>query len=271
MIKVQNISVHIGAKKILQDISLALHPKEVLAIIGANGAGKSTLLKAIAGQIQPKTGNIFLNERSVKDWKANELAQVRAVLSQHTQLSFSFKVLDTILLGRFPQRAKESSSQSRAIAYWALEKVNLTNKADQDIRTLSGGERQRAHFARILVQLYDNNTKANKYLLLDEPTASQDIAQQHHLLRLAELSAKELGYGVLVILHDMNLAAQYADRIALLKDGKMITAGTPRSVLTPKNIKTAFDIDALVKKHPVYDCLQITAVHQPASINLSNI
>ncbi|MEM6379404.1 MAG: heme ABC transporter ATP-binding protein, partial [Bacteroidota bacterium] len=129
----------------------------------------------------------------------------------------------------------------------------------------SGGEQQRVHFARVLTQLYEEEHNAPKYLLLDEPTASQDIAQQHQLLQLAKQSAKKLGYGVLIVLHDMNLAAQYVDRLLLLKDGQALAQGTPTQVLTTDHIKEAFQVDTLVQKHPLYDCLQIITINQALS------
>lgn len=267
MIRVNKISVQLGKKEILRDVSLNLHPGEMLAVIGANGAGKSTLLKAIAGQLKLRSGDILIHNRAIERWKAEELAQVRAVLSQHTELSFSFKVIDTVLLGRFPAQGAEQSSTSRLIADWALEQVQLSDKAERDIRSLSGGERQRVHFARILTQLYDDGERQKKFLLLDEPTASQDLAQQHHLLQLARSCAHDLGYGVLVILHDMNLAAQYANRIALLKNGQLLKVGSPEVVLTPQLIESAFQISTIVRKHPVEDCLQITAIPSQTSKN----
>ncbi len=264
MISTQALSVKIGTKVILQNISFHLRPGELLAIVGANGAGKSTLLKSIAGHLFHKSGQISLNQKKLENWSPKELAQQRAVLSQHIQLSFSFSVLETVLLGRF---VKEPIQKSRAIALWALELVNLKDKIHQDVRTLSGGEQQRVHFARVLTQLYNPDSDSPKYLLLDEPTASQDIAQQHQLLQLAKRSAQELDYGVLVVLHDMNLAAQYVDRLLLLKNGRLLAIGPPREVLTVENIKTAFQVDTIVQEHPLYDCLQITTINHALHSN----
>ena len=259
MIRAQHLSLRIGKKTILNNISFQLSPGEVLAVIGANGAGKSTLLKTIAGKTTAKTGQVWFNQKKLEDWSPGILAKQRAVLSQHVQLSFSFSVLETVLLGRFNA---ESAQSSKAIASWALKQVNLQEKMHQDVRTLSGGEQQRVHFARVLTQLYEPTDHPNaKYLLLDEPTASQDIAQQHQLLQLARHSAKELGYGVLIVLHDMNLAAQYVDRLLLLKQGQLLAKGTPEQVLTTENIRTAFAIDTIVQKHPLYDCLQVITVN----------
>jgi len=260
MIEIHQLTINIGKKKILDRINFELNPGEVVAVIGANGAGKSTLLKAIAGQLPAAGGQIMFSRRTLNEWSARELAATRAVLSQSIQLSFSLSVLDVVMLGRFPFSQNEPEQESKAIAFWALEKVNLKEMAYRDLHTLSGGERQRAHFARVLCQLYDSRKNAHKYLLLDEPTASQDLSQQHRLLSLARQASRDYNYGVLMVLHDMNQAARFADRIIMLRKGKLIAAGQPRQVLTEQHIYRAFDMNCLVQDHPVYDCLHVTTL-----------
>ncbi len=260
MIAIDKLLVKFGEKIILKNVSLEVNPGEVVAVIGANGAGKSTLLKAMAGRIPISGGTVSINHRPIRRWSSRDLAATRAVLSQSVELSFSLSILDVVLLGRFP--FSESEQESLIIAYWALKQVGLYEMAHRDLQTLSGGERQRAHFARVLCQLYDDRQGASKYLLLDEPTASQDLSQQHRLLSLARQSAKEFNYGVLMVLHDMNQAARFADRIVLLKKGRLVAAGTPREVLTESHIMNAFEMNCLIQDHPVYDCLHITPLDQ---------
>ncbi len=260
MIAIDQLLVKYSEKRILKKVSLEINPGEVTAVIGANGAGKSTLLKAIAGRVPMAGGRVHINRRPIQQWSARELASARAVLSQTVELSFSLSLIDVVLLGRFP--FAESEQESRAIAHWALKQVDLHEMAHRDLQTLSGGERQRAHFARVLCQLHDDRPYAPKYLLLDEPTASQDLSQQHRLLSLARQAAREYNYGVLMVLHDMNQAARFADQIVLLKKGRLVASGTPRQVLTESHIMKAFDMNCLIQDHPVYDCLHVTPLDQ---------
>lgn len=257
MIEAKNISFKIKEKYLLRDVSLRIQAGEVVAIIGANGAGKSTLLKTIAGELKPSAGNIFFNQRALTACKSIELAKVRGVLSQSVQLPFPMSVLETVLLGRFAFQMQESAEQSRQVAYWALQNIQLQDFIHRNITTLSGGEQQRVHLARVLTQVYETAFSQPKFLLLDEPVSSLDIAQQHHPLELIKKLTRKLQLGVLVILHDMNLAAQYADRVMMMKGGVMIESGTPEKVFVPETIAEVFGIESVVQPHPLFDCLQI--------------
>lgn len=265
MIEVHQLSVRIAKKQILKNISLEVNPGEVVAVIGANGAGKSTLLKAISGQTSFSGGEVFYNSQPLRQWKSKELARKRAILSQHINLSFSLKVIDVVMLGRFPFFHQENEAQRRMIAQWALEKVALADFAQREIHTLSGGEQQRVHFARVLCQLHSPDESGDKFMLLDEPTASQDLSQQYRLLTLAKEVARELNYGVLIILHDMNQAARFADRIIMMKQGRIVASGSPGQVLTRQHIFQAFQVNCLIQDHPVFDCLHVTALGATAT------
>lgn len=258
MIKVEQLSVQIQSKSILNNIHLEIRPGEVLALIGPNGAGKSTLLKALAGSSLQTSGQIWLNKTPLSDYQPLQLARIRGVLSQKVQASFPISVLETVTMGRFPFQQEEGLAKSKAIAKWALDKVQLSGFEHRKLGSLSGGEQQRVHFARILAQLHNPNDKNPKYLFLDEPTASQDIAQQHHLLGLAKILAQEKQYGTLLVLHDMNLAAQYADRVIMLQKGKIRFQGAPKQIFTPQHIKDVFGVQSVITKHPIFDCPHIT-------------
>lgn len=260
MIEVRQLSVNLARKKILKNVSLNINPGEVVAVVGANGAGKSTLLKALSGQVSANNGQVLYNKKPLKTWKTKDLARIRAILSQHISISFSLRVIDVVMLGRFPFFQQENEARRRMIAHWALGKVALADFANRDIHSLSGGEQQRVHFARVLCQLYAADAKQHKYLLLDEPTASQDLSQQHRLLKLAAAVARELNYGVLMVLHDMNQAARFADRIIMMKQGQVVASGTPQEVLTAQNIFQAFQVNCLIQDHPVFDCLHVTTL-----------
>ena len=271
MIKVEQLSVSIRTKVILKNINLEIKPGEVLAIIGPNGAGKSTLLKAITGDIQHSTGNIQYNGIALRHYRPLNLAKIRGVLSQHVRPSFSISVLETVVMGRFPFQQKESVNLSKKIARWALAQVRLSGFEHRQLPSLSGGEQQRVHFARILAQLHTPNDSNSKYMFLDEPTASQDIAQQHHILNLAKTLARKSRYGIFLVLHDINLAAQYADRIILLRKGQIRYQGQPNQVLTQQNIKEVFDIQSVISRHPVFDCPYITTFTAPGQPIVSPI
>lgn len=260
MIEAKHIHYKIADKYLLRDVNLTASTGEVVAIVGANGAGKSTLLKVLAGALQPSTGHIWLNQRSLSIWKQDALAKVRGVLSQSVHLSFPMTALEIVALGRYAYHAQESSVQALHIAKWALEQVKMRAFANRSLLTLSGGEQQRVHLARVLAQIHEQEFDQTKYLLLDEPVSSLDIAQQHHLLGLVRNFSKNLGLSVLVIIHDMNLAAQYADRVIMLKKGEVVESGTPGKVFVPETIYEVFGVQTFVNPHPVYNCPQIVTL-----------
>ncbi len=260
MLEAKDISFQIKGKSLLRDVSLKTHAGEVVALVGANGAGKSTLLKVLAGALQPGTGHVRINRKMLEQWRNEELAQVRGVLSQSVQLSFPMSALEVVQLGRFAFHRHESKRQGEQIARWALGQVQLSAFVERNLLTLSGGEQQRVHLARVLAQIYEPESTETKYLLLDEPVSSLDIAQQHHLLDLVKNLTQKLKLGVLVIIHDMNLAAQYADRVIMLKQGEVIESGAPEKVFVPETIFEVFGIQTLVSSHPVCNCPQVVAL-----------
>lgn len=261
MLEATNIRFSIKGKTLLRDIHLKIAPGELVAFAGANGAGKSTLLRVLAGALMPKQGEVRLNRRPLRAWKKEDLARMRGVLSQSVHLSFPMTALEIAELGRYGFYRRESSAERRRTAGWALEQVQMQAFAHRDFTTLSGGEQQRVHLARVLAQIFDRNCPESKYLLLDEPVASLDLAQQHHLLALTRALTHRLPLGALVVIHDINLAARYADRIILLKKGTMVDSGSPADVLSPANIYETFGVNAVVRLHPLSNQLQVTVVN----------
>ncbi len=257
MLEAHALSVTAGSKTLLRDVSLCIRPGEVLAVIGANGAGKSTLLKVLSGDIIPVTGEVSMDGRPLAQWPLRQRAKVRAVLPQNTMLSFPFTVLEVVTMGRFPHNNGVPSLHDRAIARQAMLQLDVTELEQRLYQTLSGGERQRVQIARVLTQIWEADSRHPRYLLLDEPTSSLDLAHQHLLLNMARRYAHQQGIAVLAILHDINLAAQYADRIALLQQGRLSACGTPRSVISAQNIEAAFAMQVEVISHPRMDCLLV--------------
>lgn len=235
MLKASNVHFCIRQRPIVDEVSLELNPGEILAILGPNGAGKSTFFKILSGEVRCKHGAIGYNGHDIHRLKSKELAEVRAVMPQHTQVNFPFTVQEVVELGLISTKAKDPFKLIREV----LEATNTIHLREQVFNTLSGGEKQRVQLARVLVQIWENKPFP-RYLLLDEPTASLDIAQQHAVLKILK-TLKSRNIGILVILHELNLAAQYADKIALLKNGVLAKAGTVEEVLDEEILAQVFD------------------------------
>jgi len=251
MLQTDQLSLHIHQKKLLDDVSLELAPGEVLALIGPNGAGKSTLLKLLTGELKPTAGRIFLNHKPLYSYSSRQQAQLRAILPQSSQLAFSFSVEDVVQMGRMPWRHSRSNRDHAKAVQQALAMAQAEHLKGRAFTTLSGGEQQRVQLARVLAQLWYPQASQPRYLLLDEPTSALDLSHQHHTLGIAKQLAQAWHVGVLVVLHDLNLAALYADWIALLKDGALQVVGTPDLVLCPCHIWHNFAVDVQVMPHPL--------------------
>ena len=247
-IKAKNARVKIGKKVLLDDVSFEVKTGEIIAVLGANGAGKSTLLKTLCGELSLQRGEIFLGNKSLKEWKNEDLSKFRGVLPQSSDFDFPFKVNEVALLGRTPHIKFSETAKDYEITKLALEKVEALKFAERFYPTLSGGERQRVQLARVLTQIWEKQDGRQRYLLLDEPTASLDLAHQHLTLQTAREFADESAV-VVVVLHDLNLAAQYADKILLLKNGKVVAFDKPTEVLRKDLIKEVFDIEVYITKH----------------------
>jgi iron complex transport system ATP-binding protein len=234
-----NVSSKRGARTLLENASLRIESGRVHAVLGPNGAGKSTLLKLLAGDQHATSGTVLLEERAITEWPALERARRRAVLPQSESLGFDFTVRQVVTLGRMPCRL-HALQREREIIDAALDATGVLHLDDRLYPTLSGGERARVQLARVLAQIWESNERP-RYLLLDEPTASLDLAHQHICLRLARRFASE-GAGVLLILHDPNLALAYADEITLLCCGQVIAQGAPDQVLTRDHLEKMYGV-----------------------------
>ena len=259
MLTLNHVTYRIGSKALLEGVMAEVRPSQVTAVVGANGAGKTTLLRIASGELAPSEGTAQMDGTPLHTLGAREQARRRAVLPQQSHLGFSFPVLDVVLMGRTPHLAgRAESARDGQIAHAALEAVGMAGFAERAYPTLSGGEQQRVHLARTLAQVWnepdeEHPGKCHRYLLLDEPTASLDLRHQHGVLAVARRFAAD-GAGVLAVLHDLNLAAQYADHVLVLRRGAVYAQGAPTRVLTPEVIRGAFGMDVLVQSHPRYDC-----------------
>jgi iron complex transport system ATP-binding protein len=238
MIRVKNVGYKAGKKMLLDNISFEVRQGELLAIIGANGAGKSTLMKLLSGDQPAHTGEIWFNESKIQSLTTASLATQRAVLSQQNTLSVSFSVEELVLMGRYPHFQVKPGDQDLDIVAAVMQETGVSHLATRDYTSLSGGEQQRVQLARVLAQIYDIQ---GAYLFLDEPTNGLDLLYQEQILSVARRMADK-GYGVVAILHDINFASRYSDRVLILKTGKMLAIGPAKDVINVQNIKEAFQI-----------------------------
>ena len=236
MLLAQNISYKVGRKSIVSDCSLVIHPGEFTAIVGPNGAGKTSLLRVLSHESTRYEGNVTFNGKNITKIKSRELSALRAVLPQHTTVNFPFAIEQIIEIGRYPHRT--TRIENERIISEVLELTGLSSFRGRAYQTLSGGEQQRVQLARVITQIWDQ-TDFPKYLLLDEPTSSMDMAHQHTLLELAKNLCNR-NIGVLAILHDLNLAAQYADNVLFLKAGATVAQGSVHDVMTEEIIEKTF-------------------------------
>jgi iron complex transport system ATP-binding protein len=229
-----------GSALLIRGVSLTVPPGEVVAVVGPNGAGKSTTLRLLAGELAPTVGRARMDGVDLGRLSPREQARRRAVVPQHSDLGFDFLVLDVVLMGRLSVRASGTRGEDERIARRALETVGLAQFGERSYLSCSGGERQRIHIARALAQL-DAPVDGRGYFLLDEPTSALDLRYQHALLRLMQDKARD-GFGVLIVLHDLNLALRYAHRTVVLKDGQVLANGLSGDVLTTSTIEQAFGV-----------------------------
>ena len=248
MLRADNLSVRRGPCTVLAGIDLQLHDGEVLGVLGPNGAGKSTLLAALSGDLPAAQGQVSLDQRPLADWSGPARAQRLAVLPQSSSLEFAFSVEQVVGMGRLPHSSGQQEDQRIVAA--ALQAADAQHLSGRNYLALSGGERQRVHLARVLAQVWPGG--AGQILLLDEPTSMLDPLHQHTILQAVRDFAGR-GAAVLVILHDLNLAARYCDRVLLLQEGRPYLLGSPAEVLAPAPLRAVFGLDVLVQTHPERD------------------
>jgi iron complex transport system ATP-binding protein len=248
VIRAENLGFRTAGKSLIEDVSFSLDAGEILAVIGPNGAGKSTLLKCLAGELTPTAGAILAHGRPLDPARQSAAARWRAVLPQANRIPFAFTAREIVLLGRSPHILGRESPRDQEIVGEALAATDATHLAARSVQTLSGGELQRVHMARVLAQIWEADPGRGRLLLLDEPTAALDLKHQHALLRLARDWADH-GTAVLVILHDLNLAARHADSLLWIHQGRQTAFGSPETSLTPRRIREVFGVDAEVLRH----------------------
>jgi len=235
-LKVKGISFNYDGIEACNGIDLEVEGGEIVSIIGPNGSGKTTILKCMAKILKPHMGVIYIDGKNLREISHKEAAKLLAYAPQNFTVNFPFTVFELVLMGRKPFIKWHPTVEDVKIVMEVLKLVGIENLADRRVDELSGGEKQKVMIANILAQ------KAH-VLLLDEPTANLDIKHQLQTLSLIRKIAKERDVAVLMALHDLNLAARFSDKIVMLKNGKVVAAGQPSQVLTPKHIKIAYEVD----------------------------
>ncbi|MBF6328387.1 heme ABC transporter ATP-binding protein [Nocardia transvalensis] len=232
-----------SARRVLDGVDIDVVAGQILALVGPNGAGKSTLLAALAGELELAAGTVELDGRSIEQWAPVDMARRRAVLPQNHVVGFPFTAREVVTMGRAPWARTERQDHDEAAVAAAMAATDVEHLAARPFPVLSGGERARVALARVLAQ--DTPT-----LLLDEPTAALDLGHQEQVLALTRRRAAE-GAAVVVVLHDLGVAAAYADRIAVLQSGRLVAAGPPRQVLTTELLTRVYQHPVEVLDHPV--------------------
>ena len=244
-ISTKNLNISYGNLDIVKDLNLDIPKGKITTIIGSNGCGKSTILKTIARIIQPKSGDIFVNNINIKDQSPKELAKAVAVLPQSPQAPSGITVEELISYGRFPHQKGfgKMRKEDNDIVTWALQSTGIEEFRDRPIEALSGGQRQRAWIAMALAQQTD-------ILILDEPTTYLDLAHQLEILKLLEELNRKQGTTIVMVIHELNNAARFADHMIGVKKGKVICQGSAEEVMTKENLKELFNIDAEIVQDP---------------------
>lgn len=242
VLSAHNVTVVRGTRSLLDGVSIDLKAGEMLALLGPNGAGKSTLLSLLSGDVKPDSGHVEFDRQNIASWSLTELSRRRSVLLQDNQVLFPFTVHQVVEMGRAPWRRTPLEDDDNAAIAEAIAAADIAHLGSRRVPSLSGGERARVSFARVMAG-------RTGVLMLDEPTAALDLGHQEAVLRLARERARA-GDAVLVVLHDLNLAAAYADRVALLRDGKIVSCDAPEKVLTAEIVSNVYETPVEVVRHP---------------------
>lgn len=245
MLQTTGVCVDRAGRRILTDVNLVLQPGQVLGVLGPNGAGKSSLMGVLNGELSPSSGMVELDSQPLAHWQGRQRAQRLAVLPQVSSLSFGFSVEQVVRMGRMPHDTGAVIDQQ--IVEEVLTAVDAAHLLGRNYLQLSGGERQRVHLARVLAQLWPGAD--GQVLLLDEPTSMLDPLHQLSVLDNIRRFADH-GASVMIILHDLNLAARYCDHLLLLGNGGVQASGTPQQVLQPEPLHGVFGIEVLIQQHP---------------------
>lgn len=253
MLEVRNLSFSVSKRPILLPLSFEAEAGNFYVLLGANGAGKSTLIKLLSNEYEVSGGSVLWKGRPLSSYKIREIAKERAVMTQKVHLSNDFDTEEIVMMGRYPHFASSPREEDRHVVRKVIEETGISAFTGKPYHQLSGGEQQRVQFARVLAQLEEAGPEAKgKLMLLDEPLNNLDVKYRHLILSQAKAFARK-GNSVIMVMHDINLAARYADRILLLKKGRLMTEGKPSEVIRDEILSLCYDCPARVAEHPFYE------------------
>ena len=271
LIELERISIYRGRRELLSEVSFTVGSGELVVMIGPNGVGKSSLLEVVTGDLTYLSGQVKLFGTALSDWPLDQLALRRAVMRQSIKLELPFTVGEVVMMGRAPHIHRRQYSEDLSICHQALKMVDLSDFTERIYTELSGGEQRRVQLARVLAQVWSAklagtdhhmgpmpesvaSTVQPNLLLLDEPIANLDLEAQHRFMECVQRFTR-VGGGALCVVHDLNIAAQYASRVIVFGDQKLIADGPPFEILTPKLISQIFHVQA--------QCLQFEGLDYP--------
>ena len=255
MIEARNIKVGYENRTVIEDLSLHINEGEIVSIIGPNGSGKSTLLKSLSKLLKRKDGEVLIVDKSLDLMKNNDVAKVLAMVSQQNTSPSDITVKELVYYGRIPHKKwfESKSKEDEEIVNWSLEQTGVLHYSDRKLVDLSGGERQRVWIAMALAQ-------KPKVLFLDEPTTYLDMGHQLELMELIKHINKEFNMTIVMVLHDLNQAARYSNRVVIMKDGKIVADGKPEDVIVKDIIHSVYNVKCSISKEPINNRPQVYPV-----------
>ena len=241
MIQIKGLSKSFGKKPVVENVSLTIEPKKITSFIGPNGAGKSTLLSMVSRLLDADTGEVLLDQANVKKMKSNEFAKRVAILKQANHLNIRLTVRELVSFGRYPYSKGRLNEEDEKFVDQALEYMNLMDMQDKFLDELSGGQKQRAFISMVIAQ-------DTEYILLDEPLNNLDMKHSVQIMKILRKLVDELGKTVVIVLHDINFASVYSDRIVALKDGRLVKDGPTHEIINSEALREVYDMHIPVQE-----------------------
>ncbi|MEW4225032.1 iron ABC transporter ATP-binding protein [Rossellomorea marisflavi] len=241
MIEIRGLSKKYGKKKVVADVSVTIQKGQITSFIGPNGAGKSTLLSMVSRLLDSDSGEVIIDQHDSKKIKSNDMAKRVAILKQSNFLNVRLSIKELVSFGRFPYSKGRLTEEDEKMVQQSIEYMNLNELQDRYLEELSGGQKQRAFIAMVIAQDTD-------YILLDEPLNNLDMKHSVQIMKILRKLVDELGKTVLIVLHDINFASVYSDRIVAMKDGAVVKEGPTQSIIQTRSLKEIYDMDIPVQQ-----------------------